>query len=165
MPKRAKRKTKSKSKKKAKRKAAPRRKVRRRASPRAVKDMMPRELRMARRRRSERRFGTIEREFDKLVNMTPTAISKWLKTKESREAGWRRSERAGEPAGHWSGRRIIEIQKTKKNDLVRADHAHMRKVIAFIKRHSAQRPDGDVRKTPWRYALMNWGHDPLKGKR
>jgi len=29
-------------------------------------------------------------------------------------------------------------------------------------RHLAQRPDGDVEHTRWRYSLMNWGHDPLK---
>jgi hypothetical protein len=38
----------------------------------------------------------------------------------------------------------------------------MRKVIGFIKRHTAQRPAGDVSRTRWRYSLMNWGHDPLK---
>jgi hypothetical protein len=38
----------------------------------------------------------------------------------------------------------------------------MRKVLGYIKRHSAQRPSGDVTDTPWRYSLMNWGHDPLK---
>ena len=38
----------------------------------------------------------------------------------------------------------------------------MRKVVGYVKRHSAQRPDGDVTDTPWRYSLMNWGHDPAK---
>jgi hypothetical protein len=28
--------------------------------------------------------------------------------------------------------------------------------------HLAQRPEGDVEDTRWRYSLMNWGHDPLK---
>ncbi|MFP5322678.1 MAG: DUF3140 domain-containing protein [Acidimicrobiia bacterium] len=31
-----------------------------------------------------------------------------------------------------------------------------------VHRHLAQRPDGDVTETKWRYSLMNWGHDPLK---
>ncbi len=38
----------------------------------------------------------------------------------------------------------------------------MRKVVSYVHRHLAQRPDGDVSDTPWRYSLMNWGHDPLK---
>ena len=29
-------------------------------------------------------------------------------------------------------------------------------------RHLAQRPSGNVTDTPWRYSLMNWGHDPKK---
>ena len=27
---------------------------------------------------------------------------------------------------------------------------------------SAQRPDGDIEESDWRYSLMNWGHDPVK---
>jgi hypothetical protein len=38
----------------------------------------------------------------------------------------------------------------------------MRKVVGYIHRHTAQRPAGDVSQTRWRYALMNWGHDPLR---
>jgi hypothetical protein len=41
------------------------------------------------------------------------------------------------------------------------DYVHMRKVIGFIKRHLAQRPENVVT-SRWRYSLMNWGHDPLK---
>jgi len=32
----------------------------------------------------------------------------------------------------------------------------------YVHRHLAHRPSGDVERTPWRYSLMNWGHDPLK---
>jgi len=39
----------------------------------------------------------------------------------------------------------------------------MRKVTGYVHRHMAQRPSGDVEHTRWRYSLMNWGHDPLKG--
>ncbi|MGI5228574.1 hypothetical protein [Actinoallomurus sp. CA-142502] len=35
-------------------------------------------------------------------------------------------------------------------------------VDGYIRRHLAQRPDGDVRETRWRYSPMNRGHDPLK---
>lgn len=43
------------------------------------------------------------------------------------------------------------------------DYAHMRKVVGYVNRHLAKRPSGDVADTRWRYSLMNWGHDPLKG--
>jgi hypothetical protein len=42
------------------------------------------------------------------------------------------------------------------------DHDHMRKVVGYVHRPSAQRPDGDVSGTAWRHSLVNWGHDPLK---
>ncbi len=38
----------------------------------------------------------------------------------------------------------------------------MAKVVGYVHRHLAQRPEGDIEETPWRYSLMNWGHDPLK---
>ena len=68
----------------------------------------------------------------------------------------------GESTGHESGRRIVEILKTKKADLSDDDYEHMRKVVGYCKRHLAQRPDGDITDTKWRYSLMNWGHDPKK---
>ena len=55
-----------------------------------------------------------------------------------------------------------EILKTKKADLSDDDYEHMRKVVGYCKRHLAQRPDGDITDTKWRYSLMNWGHDPKK---
>ena len=64
--------------------------------------------------------------------------------------------------GHQSGRHIIEIERGRSS-LTEDDRAHMRKVVAYIKRHLAQRPHHDVEHTRWRYSLMNWGHDPLKG--
>jgi hypothetical protein len=161
-----KRKRKSRRKAKAKRKSVarrkPKRRVKRRAPRRSEADMLPKELRASRRRRSAQREGRIEREFQRAVNMTPASLSKWLKTRQSREVGWRRSERSNESIGHWSGRRIIEIKKKKPGDRTRADYSHMRKVTAYVNRHLAQRPQGNVRDTPWRYSLMNWGHDPLK---
>ena len=53
-------------------------------------------------------------------------------------------------------------KRKKPADYTAEDYSHMRKVAAYVKRHGAQRPEGDQRETPWRYSLMNWGHDPLK---
>jgi hypothetical protein len=61
-----------------------------------------------------------------------------------------------------SGRKIVRILGKNKADLTEADERHMRKVVGYVHRHSAQRPDGDVSDARWRRSLMNWGHDPLK---
>jgi len=97
--------------------------------------------------------------FKDLVNMTPAQIEKWLQTDESRDVGQKSG--GNESVGHQSGRHIIAILGKKKADLSEADYAHMRKVIGYIKRHLAQRPN-DVEHSNWRYSLMNWGHDPVK---
>ena len=99
-------------------------------------------------------------DFDSAVNMTASELEKWLETDESRAVG--QKDGGGESTGHASGRRIVALLRTKKADVTDADRAHMRKVAGYVHRHLAQRPSGDVRETPWRYSLMNWGHDPLK---
>ncbi|MFD7026060.1 DUF3140 domain-containing protein [Promicromonospora sukumoe] len=98
-------------------------------------------------------------DFDEAVNMTPSELERWLDTDDSRSVG---QSDGGESVGHRSGRRIVGLLRTKKADLTESDHAHMRKVVGYVHRHLAQRPDGDVEHTSWRYSLMNWGHDPLK---
>ncbi len=100
-------------------------------------------------------------EFRRSVNMAPKELEDWLATEESRSAGWTR-EGEDESVGHQSGRRIVEIKRKRQAELTDDDHAHMRKVIGYVHRHTAQRPDGDVMHTRWRHSLMNWGHDPLK---
>lgn len=98
--------------------------------------------------------------FGDAVNMTPAELGKWLKTEESRAVGQKSG--GGESVGHESGRRIIALRETSVAELSDADYAHMRKVVGYVARHAKQRPEGDVSETPWRYSLMNWGHDPLK---
>ncbi len=95
------------------------------------------------------------------VTMTQKELEDWLRTGESRSVGDTSGD--GESTGHAMGRRIVEIQGTKKDDLTDDDVAAMRKVVGYVHRHRAQRPDGDVTDTRWRYSLMNWGDDPLKG--
>jgi hypothetical protein len=98
--------------------------------------------------------------FREAVNMTPAELEKWLATDDSRAVG--QKDGGGESTGHQSGRRIVALLRTRKGELTDDDHAHMRKVAGYVRRHLAQRPDGDVSHTRWRYSLMNWGHDPLK---
>ncbi|MGP4098254.1 DUF3140 domain-containing protein [Nonomuraea sp. KM90] len=99
-------------------------------------------------------------EFGRAVNMTARELERWLGTEESMAVG--QKDDGGESTGHESGRKIVKLLHAKKSSLTEADYAHMRKVIGYIHRHLAQRPDGDVRDTRWRHSLMNWGHDPLK---
>jgi hypothetical protein len=100
------------------------------------------------------------KEFKDVVNMTPKELESWLKTEESQQVGQKDGD--SESIGHQSGRRIVELLHTKQADYSEDDISHMKKVIAYIHRHSAQRPTGDIQATRWRYSLMNWGHDPLK---
>ena len=100
-------------------------------------------------------------EWKDTVNMTAAELESWLETDESQSVG--QSEDGGESTGHRSGRRIVEILRTNKPDLDDDDVQHMAKVVGYVHRHQAQRPSGDVTDTSWRYSLMNWGHDPMKG--
>lgn len=99
-------------------------------------------------------------DFDEAVNMTPSELKKWLETDESKDVGQKSS--GNESTGHRSGRRIVTLLGKNKGDLTDDDEDHMRKVVGYVKRHLAQRPDGDITDTAWRYSLMNWGHDPRK---
>lgn len=101
-------------------------------------------------------------EFHESVNMAPAELERWLDTDESRAAGDKGVDGRGESTGHASGRRIVGLLRTKKDDLSDGDIAHMQKVNGYIARHLAQRPSGDVTDATWRHSLMNWGHDPLK---
>ncbi|WP_290056849.1 DUF3140 domain-containing protein [Amycolatopsis solani] len=98
-------------------------------------------------------------EFGACVNMTAKQLDEWLDTDESKRSG---QHKQAESVGHQSGRHIVAILRKKKADLDDDDYGHMRKVVGYIHRHLAQRPDGDVRETTWRYSLMNWGHDPVR---
>lgn len=108
-------------------------------------------------RKTERQ---VRDEFRSAVNMTARRLEAWLETPESKAVGWRRRPGA-ESVGHASGRRIVQILRTKQADLTEEDLDHMRKVVGYVRRHRAQWPSGDVSNRPWRYSLMNWGHDPL----
>lgn len=99
-------------------------------------------------------------QFEEAVNLEADELEAWLETEESRSVGWHRDGER-ESVGHASGRRIVRLLRTPEHDLSDADYRHMRKVVGYVRRHLAQRPDGDVTHTRWRYSLLNWGHDPL----
>lgn len=109
---------------------------------------------------------TVRAEFGQLVNMSAAELRKWLDSEDSRGVGMTpdgekvTGGNGVESVGHHMGERIVEILGTKAVDLSDQDFADMRKVIGYIRRHSAQRPGGDITDTRWRKSLMNWGHDP-----
>ena len=100
------------------------------------------------------------KEFNEAVNMTPKELENWLKTDHSKEVG--QKDDGGESTGHEMGRGIVKLLGKKQADYTDDDVKHMQKVVSYVHRHSAQKPEGDVEDTRWRYSLMNWGHDPLK---
>lgn len=111
---------------------------------------------------SEKTRETIWNEWRELVNMAPAELEDWLQTDESRSVG---DSDSGESTGHKSGRRIVRIKRTNKEDLSDDQWDHMATVVGYVKRHKSQGgPDDDVETSNWRYSLMNWGHDPLKEK-
>lgn len=101
--------------------------------------------------------------FHEAVNMTAATLERFLGTEDSKRVGWKGEggHGAGESVGHKSGRRIVDILRTKKAELGDDDYAHMRTVTGYVHRHLAQGgPAKDKATSDWRYSLMNWGHDP-----
>jgi hypothetical protein len=103
----------------------------------------------------------VERRFREVVNLSAAELEAWLATPESLSVG-QRPDAGGESVGHRSGRRIVAILSKRSEPLTDGDLEHMRRVVGYVRRHLAQRPQGDVRDTRWRWSLMNWGHDPLR---
>ena len=99
-----------------------------------------------------------KQEFDTVVNMSASQLEKWLKTDESKTVG-QKKDGDSESIGHNSGEHIIAILKKKSSDLSDDDYTHMGKVVSYVKRHSAQRPE-HVADSNWAFSLKNWGHDP-----
>lgn len=99
-------------------------------------------------------------EFYDNVNMTPSEIEDWLETEKSKSVGQDSGD--GESIGRKSAKKIIKIKRKKKDELTDTNYEHMQKVNSYISRHLAQRPDGNIKDTDWRYSLKNWGHDPIK---
>ena len=97
--------------------------------------------------------------FAEIVNMTPREIEDWHKTEASASVGQDSGD--GVSVGVKAGRRTIQLLRIKCAPNA-DDIKHMRRVISFIARLRAQSPRKNRETSRWRYALMNWGHDPLK---
>ncbi|MEM0899552.1 MAG: DUF3140 domain-containing protein [Pseudomonadota bacterium] len=108
---------------------------------------------------SSKSHEQIWEEWGDLVNMAPSEIEEWLKSDESKSVGDSEGENT---TGRASGKRIVEIKRTNKDELSDDQWDHMATVVGYIKRHCSQGgPKDDVKTSAWRYSLMNWVHDPL----
>lgn len=109
---------------------------------------------------SDKEKKEVKADFDEVVNVTASQLEKWLKTDESSSVG-QKEDGDSESTGHRSGEKIIAILGKKKADLSDDDYAHIRKVVSYVRRHSAQKPENSDGSN-WEYSLKNWGHDPAK---
>jgi len=103
---------------------------------------------------------TPQGEFNQLVNMSASELKKWLGTDESKSVG-QKKDGATEAIGHQSGRQIVDILEKKGADLSDEEIHEVKRVVGYIKRHLAQRPE-EIENSNWEYSLKNWGHDPTK---
>ncbi|MCJ1361242.1 hypothetical protein MMC16_000340 [Acarospora aff. strigata] len=99
--------------------------------------------------------------------MSGEELEEWLQGEQSQGSGWSKSDGSGETVGHESGRKIIEIlRKNPSKDPEEYDEediAHMRKVVAYCKRHLAQEETAKRNTDSKSYkSLKNWGHDAQK---
>ncbi|MEM8579171.1 MAG: DUF3140 domain-containing protein [Pseudomonadota bacterium] len=106
---------------------------------------------------SEKSRDEIWAAWTEKINMAPTELEDWLETEASKSVG---DSNTGESTGHKSGRRIVEIKRTKKEDLTDDQWDHMAKVVGYINQHCAQVPS-DPKNSDWEKSLKNWGHDPF----
>lgn len=84
------------------------------------------------------------------VNTTAAELERWLQTKEPKPVGQDSGD--GSSIGHQSGEHIVRMLHKKAADLTPDDEAHLHEVHAYVSRHMAQRPQGDVTNTRWRYS-------------
>jgi hypothetical protein len=102
----------------------------------------------------------IVQDFHEAVNMSMRQLESWLETDDSQKVGQKDGNK--ESIGHKSGKYIVDLLRKNQSSYSDDDIAHMQKVISYVRRHSAQRPSGDIKSTHWRFSLMNWGHNPSK---
>jgi hypothetical protein len=101
----------------------------------------------------------VRAQFAALVNMSAREIEAWHRTEQSRAVGQDSGD--GVSVGVKAGQRTIQLLRARRA-LSAEDIKHMRRVVGFIQRLRAQSPRKNRETSRWRYALMNWGHDPLK---
>jgi len=92
------------------------------------------------------------REFRRTVNMSVTALIDWLRIAPA-DPDW---ELSPDPAGLWTGYRVLTILRKPVADLDDEDLAVMRRVIEDVRAEPA------TEYSAWHRRLLSIGHDPLK---
>ena len=101
-------------------------------------------------------------QFHQAVNLTAAELEDFLATDASQTVA-RTREGARLAVGQLPGPLIVAILDKARSDYTEADISQMRRVVTYIHRHLAQGGPPEGREhSPWRYALMNSGCDPLK---
>lgn len=91
-------------------------------------------------------------EFRKAVNMTDREIEQWMSSADAKSA----------PDAD-EDQRILALLRKSDKDYTDGDIGEMRRVIDVVRqRLTLDAHPVNVENSAWRYALMNWGHDPLK---
>jgi uncharacterized protein DUF3140 len=92
------------------------------------------------------------RDFRRVVNMSVSALMDWLKIAPA-DPDW---EVQPDPAGLWTGYRVLNILRKHRADLDAEDIAVMRRVIDDV------RAEPTTEFSAWHRRLLSIGHDPLK---
>lgn len=92
------------------------------------------------------------REFRRTVNMSASALVDWLRIAPT-DPDW---ELQPDPAGLWTGYRVLNILRKPVSELDDEDIAVMRRVIEDVKAE----PVAEF--SAWHRRLLSIGHDPLK---
>jgi hypothetical protein len=107
------------------------------------------------------------KEWKTLVNMSHSELSKFIETKEGKEAGLSREEASdlGISSGRDSARAILRMKQKPFKKWNESDLKWMQKQINFIKRmrgNSGELFDEEGNKTRKHTSLLIWGHNPVK---
>jgi hypothetical protein len=99
--------------------------------------------------------------------MSAKELQDWLSSEDSASSGWSKDDGSGETVGHESARKIVAILKNNPDKdpskYEQDDIDHMRKVVAYCKRHLAQEEKAKQNTDSKSYkSLKNWGHDAQK---
>ncbi len=91
-------------------------------------------------------------EFQRSVNMSMSALIDWLRIAPA-DPDW---EVLPDPAGLWTGYRVLNIMRKQRAELDAEDVAVMRRVIDDVQ------AEPSAQFSAWHRRLLSIGHDPLK---
>ena len=97
-------------------------------------------------------------EFHRYVNMTSRELEDWLRETSAGEDTESLPDEAGSP----TGRHVLHILGSRREDLTEDDARVMRNVVRRIADQVDLEAEPTAGEEHWRHRLMTLGHDPLK---